>query len=46
MVHILVPLVLLLLMGLRFLPDTIRIWRAASDMSTFIEGGGSGRRPG
>ena len=36
MVHILAPLVLMLLMGLRFLPDTIRIWQAAPDKGELI----------
>ncbi len=36
LVHILAPLVLMLLMGLRFLPDTIRIWRTAPDKGKLI----------
>ena len=36
MVHVLAPLVFMLLMGLRFLPNTIRIWRAAPDKGRLI----------
>jgi hypothetical protein len=36
MVHILAPLVLMLLMGLRFLPHAIRTWRAAPDKGELI----------
>jgi glycerol-3-phosphate acyltransferase PlsY len=36
MVHILAPLVLMLLMGLRFLPHAIRVWRAAPDKGELI----------
>jgi glycerol-3-phosphate acyltransferase PlsY len=35
-VHILAPLVLMLLMGLRFLPHTIRTWRAAPNKGELI----------
>jgi len=35
-VHILAPLVLMLLMLLRFLPHTIRVWRAAPDKGGLI----------
>jgi glycerol-3-phosphate acyltransferase PlsY len=35
-VYILAPVVLMLLMGLRLLPDTIRIWRAAPDKGELI----------
>ncbi len=35
-VHLLAPLVFMLLMGLRFLPNTIRIWRAAPDKGELI----------
>jgi glycerol-3-phosphate acyltransferase PlsY len=36
MVHVLAPLVLMLLMGLRFLPHAIRTWRAAPDKGELI----------
>ena len=36
LVHILAPLVLMLLMLLRFLPDTIRVWRAVPDKGKLI----------
>lgn len=36
MVHTLAPPVLMLLMGLRFLPHTIRVWRAAPDKGELI----------
>jgi glycerol-3-phosphate acyltransferase PlsY len=36
LVHILAPLVLMLLMLLRFLPHTIRVWRAAPDKGGLI----------
>ncbi|NIO69397.1 MAG: hypothetical protein GTN71_10265, partial [Anaerolineae bacterium] len=36
LVHILAPLVLMLLMLLRFLPHTIRTWRAAPDKGELI----------
>jgi glycerol-3-phosphate acyltransferase PlsY len=36
MLHILAPLVLMLLMGLRFLPHAIRVWRAAPDKGELI----------
>jgi glycerol-3-phosphate acyltransferase PlsY len=36
LVHILAPLVLMLLMGLRFLPHTIRVWQAAPNKGELI----------
>ena len=36
LVHVLAPLVLMLLMLLRFLPDTIRTWQAAPDKGKLI----------